>query len=60
MRTFEIELRRTSYIVLTIEAENAEKACAKAWDEVNDRLDSDDASWDVELIEEVTNQGESK
>jgi hypothetical protein len=53
MKTFEVELRRTSYIVLTIEAENAEEACAKAWDEVNDRPDSDDAAWDVESIEET-------
>jgi len=53
MRTFEVELRRTSYIVLTIEAENAEEAETKAWVEVEDRPDSDDASWEVESIEDT-------
>ena len=37
-----------------------EEAEALAWDEVNDRPDTNYASWDVESIEEVTNQGESE
>jgi len=53
MRTFEIELRRTSYIVLTIEAETQEEAEAKAWVEVEDRPDSEDAHWDIESIEDT-------
>jgi hypothetical protein len=52
MKTYEVELRRTSYIVLTIEAETQEEAEEKAWVEVEDRPDSDDASWEVESIEE--------
>ena len=51
-KTFEVELRRTSFIVVTVEAENEADAEALAWDEINTpRLD--DASWDVESIEEI-------
>ena len=54
MRTFEVELRRTSYITLTVEAENEDDAETKAWAEVeHDRADINDANWDVESIEEV-------
>lgn len=52
-KTFEVELRRTSYIVIAVQAENAEEAAGKAWDEINNRPDSDDAAWDVESIEEM-------
>ena len=52
MKTFEVELKRTSYIVLTIEAETAEEAEEKAWSEINYDPVNDCASWDVESIEE--------
>lgn len=55
MKTYEVELRRTSYIVLTVEAENPEQAEDKAWDELSTQVNfaDDDASWDVESIEEA-------
>lgn len=54
MKTFEVELRRTSYIVLTIEAENEDDAEAKAWGKIKyDPVNDDDASWEVESIERV-------
>ena len=54
MRTYEVELRRTSYITLTVEAENEDDAEEKAWREIeNGRTDIYDAQWDVESIEEV-------
>jgi hypothetical protein len=61
MKTFEVELRRTSYIVLTVEAEDADQAEEKAWEEI-ERGDyrHEDAAWGIEFIEEVTNQGESE
>ena len=31
MKTYEIELRRTSFITVTVEAENQEQAEDKAW-----------------------------
>lgn len=55
MKTYEVELRRTSYITMTVEAENADEAEAKAWQEIeNGRNDIYDAQWDVESIEELT------
>jgi len=53
MKTYEVEIRRTSYITLTIEAENADEAEEKAWKEINARPDEGDAWWDCESIEEV-------
>lgn len=50
---FEIEFKRESYLVLTIEAENAEQAEQLAWKEIEARPDTDDASWGVESIEEL-------
>ena len=56
MKTYEIELRRTSYIVVTVEADTQEEAEAKVYDEGAVKLDNY-ASWDIESIEEI-NQGE--
>ena len=53
MRTFEVELRRTSYIVLTIEAETVEEAEALAFHEIADRGDAGYADWEVESIEDT-------
>lgn len=55
MKTYEVELRRTSYIVLTVKAENPEQAEDKAWDELSTQVNfaADEASWDVESIEEM-------
>lgn len=53
MKTFEVELRRTSYIVLTVEAENEDDAEAKVWEKIeNGDYAHEDAQWDVESIEE--------
>lgn len=52
MKTYEVELKRTSYITLTIEAEDKDEALDKAWAECDGRPDSRDAVWDVNLIEE--------
>jgi hypothetical protein len=55
MKTYEVELKRTSYVTMTVEAENEEAAEEAAWEELaedgswNDR----DASWEVESIEEL-------
>jgi hypothetical protein len=54
VKTFEVELRRTSYITMTVEAESRDEAEAKAWRELeHGRADINDATWDVESIEEV-------
>jgi len=57
MKTYEVELKRTSYIVVTVKAENEDDAETKAWQEIeSDRADINDANWDVESIEEITNE----
>lgn len=54
MKTYEVELRRTSYIIVTVEAESQEDAETKAWARVEaDNVNIDDSQWDVESIEEV-------
>lgn len=52
MKTYEVELCRTSYITLTVEADTVEEAEALAFREVEGRGDSAYASWDIESIEE--------
>ena len=52
-KTYEVELRRVSYIRITVEAESKDEAEDLAWDECNDRADTSDATWDVASIEEL-------
>jgi len=51
MKTYQIELKRTSYINLTIEAENVDAAEALAWKQVDQDYYRDDGAWDIESIE---------
>lgn len=52
MKTYEIELRRVSYIVLTVEAEDKDDAEEKAWAECDERADKE-STWDVASVEEM-------
>jgi hypothetical protein len=53
MKTYEIKIRRTSYIEVTIEAENKKHAEELAWEENAYRNErNEDASYEVESIEE--------
>lgn len=56
MKTFEVELRRTSFITVTVEAETVEEAEALAFEKVGSSRDSIFANWDVESIEEIKNE----
>ena len=52
-KTYEVELKRVSYVVITVETENPEQAEEKAWKELeNDNL-CEDASWELESVEEL-------
>ena len=57
MKTFEVELRRTSYVVITVEATSEEDAENKAWQELEflatQPAHINDSTWDVESIEEI-------
>jgi hypothetical protein len=57
MRTYEVELRRTSYITITVEARDQNEAEEKAWQEIeHNRADINDANWEVESIEEQSDE----
>lgn len=51
MKTYQVELKRTSYVNLTIEAENEDEAEALAWKQVDQDYYLYDRSWDIESIE---------
>jgi hypothetical protein len=57
MKTYQIELRRTNYINVMVEAESQEAAEEIAWLEVGMYEHRDnDANWDLESIEEVQHE----
>jgi hypothetical protein len=51
MKIYQIELKRTSYVNLTIEAENEDEAEGLAWKQVDQDYYRDDGAWDIESIE---------
>jgi hypothetical protein len=46
MKTFQIELRRTSYITIEVEAESQDEAEALAWRRVEQDYYRDDGHWE--------------
>jgi len=62
MKTYGVELKRTSYIFVTVEAENEDDAEKLAWKriEADGGINIYDSSWDIESIEEITNEHDSK
>jgi hypothetical protein len=56
MKTYEVELQRTSYITVTVEADNEDEAEKLAWKRIEaDGVNINDSHWDVESIEEIFN-----
>ncbi len=54
MKTFEVELCRTSYVTVTVEADNEDDAETLAWLELEKHEHEDSyADWSLESIEEV-------
>jgi hypothetical protein len=54
MKTYEVELEYTAYMVVTVEAENEEHAEDLAWEEiVKDGSDKRGGDWRVESVEEI-------
>jgi hypothetical protein len=58
MKTYQIELKRVSFVNLTIEAANEEDAEAQAWKQVEADYYRDDGAWEIESIEPETETGE--
>lgn len=52
MKTYQVELKRVSYVTMTIDADNEDQAEMLAWDQlVTDGSWGTDAEWFVESIE---------
>jgi hypothetical protein len=52
MKTYNVELKRTSYITVTVEADSREAAEDAAWLELErGGSDTSDAAWEIESIE---------
>jgi hypothetical protein len=63
MKTFVVELKRTSYVNLTIEADSQEEAEALAWAEIESGESygiTDDADWNLNHIEELKDELETE
>ena len=61
MKTYQIEMRRTSFITLTIEAESKDKAESLAWSEIESyEYHSPNADWEIGFIDELSVDDESR
>ena len=52
MKTYEVELKRVSYMVVTVEADSEDEAETKAYEKADMTLDFH-ADWSLESIDEV-------
>jgi len=58
-KTYEVELKRESYITIWVEALNEAHAEELAWEEIETGdYSNEDASWLIESIEETKTKGE--
>lgn len=58
MNTYEIEVQRTSYVTLWVEADNEDEAQNKAHEEINFQFyDAKDSDWTVVSIEKESPSG---
>jgi hypothetical protein len=56
MKTYEVELQRTSYVIVTVEAENEDEAEGVAWKRIEaNGVNINDSNWSVESVEEIFN-----
>lgn len=60
MKTYEIEIQRTSYVMCTVEAEDVDEAKDKAWEWYEKVIDTADADSRITYCEELqpTNHNE--
>lgn len=57
MKKYEVEVRRTSYIIVTVEADDVEQAEERAWQRIEaDNVNINDAAWELESIEEIDDE----
>lgn len=53
MNSYAVTLKRTSYITIFVDAKQESEAERKAWEQVETIQEPDDASWDLEDIEQM-------
>jgi hypothetical protein len=54
MKAYEIELKRTSYVTVTVHANSEKEAEDKLWAQLEHTFDRvDDFTWELESIEEI-------
>ena len=51
MKTWEIEVRRTSYVTVWVEAATQEEAEQKAWKDIESNNYTDDGMWEIHSID---------
>lgn len=51
MKTWEIEVRRTSYVTVWVEAATQEEAEQKAWKDIESNNYTDDGMWEIYSID---------
>jgi len=52
MKTYEVELKRESYVTITVEAESVEAAEELAWKEIENDNQHESATWLLESLGE--------
>jgi hypothetical protein len=60
MKTYSVEFRRTSFVTLTVEAENQKAAEDAAWKELEDEFNCKDAEWELGFVDELSTDDESR
>lgn len=53
MNSYAVTVKRTSYVTLYVDAKHEDEAERKAWEQVENIQEPDDASWDIEDIEQM-------
>lgn len=53
MKTWEIEVRRTSYVTIWVEADTQEEAEQRVWKDIESNTYRSDGVWEIHSIDEV-------
>lgn len=54
MKTYEVELKRTTYIIVTVQADTEDEAEERAWHDLSENKNwAEDSDWQVESVEEI-------
>ena len=58
---YEVEMKRTSYVLVVVEADNPEDAEMRAWEQLENSCNHELGFWDIEYVKELgAAQGETE